>query len=134
MTSIRMPARPEHLRKLQDCVMDTVRSTGAPPGGLFKIELALEEILSNIGKYAYPEGEGDVEVECLVEPHGALRITIRDWGVPFDPTECPTPDICQDVCERPLGGMGIHLTRQLAGELAYRRLDDGNLLTIVFRI
>lgn len=114
--------------------MDIVRRTGASARELFRIELALEEILSNIVKYAYPGGEGDVEVECRVEPEGALRIVIRDWGVPFDPTGCPTPDICQDFCERPLGGMGIHLTRQFAAELFYERLHDGNRLTILFRI
>lgn len=134
MTSLRMPAKPENLQHLQACVMDTVRQTGASSKGLFRIELALEEILSNVNKYAYPHGEGDVEVGCRIEPNGVLRISIRDWGAPFDPTACPTPETCQDVCERPLGGMGIYLTRQFAGDLIYERLPDGNRLTILFHI
>ncbi|MCU0572257.1 MAG: ATP-binding protein [Syntrophobacteraceae bacterium] len=129
-----MPAKPENLHQLQACVMDTVGQMGASSKGLFRIEFALEEILSNVNKYAYADGEGDVEVECRIEPKGVLRISIRDWGAPFDPTACPTPDICQDACERPLGGMGVFLTRQLAGELIYERLPDGNRLTILFQI
>lgn len=134
MPTTRLPAKKEYLEKLQSCVMDTVRELGASPKTLFNIELALEEILSNVIKYAYPDGSGEVEIECFIDETGMLRILIRDWGAPFDPTHCEAPDVCQDVCERPVGGLGIYLTRQLAGDLVYERLSDGNRLTIRFQL
>ncbi len=134
MTSTRLPAKRENLEKLQAHVMDTVRQQAASSRGLFRIELALEEILSNIVKYAYPDRDGEIEIGCCVDERGVLRILIRDWGAPFNPMQCETPDLCGDACERPLGGLGVYLTRQLAGELTYERLPDGNRLTILFQL
>jgi anti-sigma regulatory factor (Ser/Thr protein kinase) len=134
MTSTRLPAKREYLEALQAWVMDTVRQKATSAKGLFRIELALEEILSNIVKYAYPDREGEIEIECCVDESGKLRILIRDWGAPFDPTQCETPDLCKDACERPLGGLGVYLTRQLSGGLTYERLPDGNRLTILFQV
>jgi anti-sigma regulatory factor (Ser/Thr protein kinase) len=134
MTSTRLPAKLEYLEALQAFVMDTVRQKATSPKGLFRIELALEEILSNIVKYAYPECEGQIEIECCVDEKGMLTILIRDWGAPFNPTQCETPDLRLEACERPLGGLGVYLTRQLAGGLTYERLPDGNRLTIFFQL
>ncbi|MCU0587134.1 MAG: ATP-binding protein [Syntrophobacteraceae bacterium] len=129
-----MPAKPEYLEMLQDCVLETVRGTGASTQELFRIEFALEEILTNINKYAYPDREGEIEIACGMDDSRMLRIVIRDWGEPFNPTLCPTPDICQDACSRPLGGLGVYLTRRMAGDLIYERLPDGNQLTILFQL
>jgi serine/threonine-protein kinase RsbW len=114
--------------------MEAVRELEPSRRRSFEIELALEEILTNVIQYAYPDREGDVEIDCRIDEDRVLRVSIRDWGAPFDPTECQAPMISQDACERPMGGLGIHLTRQMANDLIYERLPDGNRLSLIFEL
>ena len=99
---------------------------------LFQIKLALEEVIVNSMKYAYPEQKGmpiEVTMECRDDE---LIFVVDDRGVAFDPTEVANPDITQPAELRNAGGLGIFLTRQLAKSLSYTRLANHNRLTITF--
>ena len=99
------------------------------------INLALEEAVSNVMLYAYPgRTDGMVFVEYLemLEPDGKrLIFTISDSGIPFDPTQKEQADITLSAEDRAIGGLGIHLVRQLMDEISYERTDDKNILTLV---
>lgn len=99
------------------------------------INLALEEAVTNVMLYAYPgRTDGKVFVEC-VQCNGVkgeqLIFTISDSGVPFDPTQAPEVDTSLSAEERAIGGLGIHLVRQLMDEITYERIDNMNVLTLV---
>ena len=97
------------------------------------INLALEEIVSNVMLYAYPQDKsGQVMVECAKED-GRLVFTITDSGKPFDPTQREEADITLSAEEREIGGLGIHLVRQLMDEVYYQREDNKNILTLIKR-
>ena len=109
------------------------------------INLALEEAVSNVMLYAYPEGQaGSVELtaevrdESLSTPNTRLSttitFTIEDSGKPFDPTLQAEPDITLSAEERPIGGLGIHLVRQIMDEIHYERKADHNILTLVKKL
>lgn len=102
------------------------------------INLALEEAVSNVMLYAYPgRNDGKVYVEYVETetPEGkTLVFTISDSGIPFDPTQTPDADITLSAEERAIGGLGIHLVRQLMDEIRYERSDDKNILTLVKRV
>ena len=99
------------------------------------INLALEEAVSNVMLYAYPgRTDGMVFVEYLemLEPDcKRLIFTISDSGIPFDPTQKEQADITLSAEDRAIGGLGIHLVRQLMDEISYERTDDKNILTLV---
>ncbi len=100
------------------------------------INLALEETVSNIMLYAYPgRDDGKVFVEyqeVLSEQEKRMIFTISDSGIAFDPTKKDEADITLSAEERPIGGLGIHLVRQLMDEIRYERVDDkNNILTLV---
>ena len=99
------------------------------------INLALEEAVSNVMLYAYPgRSDGQVFVECVKtrdEQGEKLIFTISDSGVAFDPTKKPDADITLSAEERAIGGLGIHLVRQLMDEITYERIDNKNILTLV---
>jgi len=98
------------------------------------INLALEEAVSNVMLYAYPETKsGRVLVECVKAP-GKLVFTISDSGIPFDPTQQAEPDITLSAEERSIGGLGIHLVRQIMDEVRYERKEEKNILTLVKKI
>ena len=94
------------------------------------LNLALEEAVTNVVLYAYPEGtEGDVIIDAAVTDK-ALTFTITDTGKPFDPTARPDVDINAGVEERPVGGLGIHLVRQIMDDVRYERRGNKNVLII----
>ena len=91
------------------------------------INLALEEAVTNVMLYAYPDGPGRV----LVEFTPPMTFTITDSGIPFDPTKKEDADISLSAEERPIGGLGIFLVRQIMDEVTYERKDNKNILTLV---
>jgi len=94
------------------------------------INLALEEIVTNVMLYAYPGKHGQV----LVEYTAPLIFTITDSGIAFDPTKKEEVDTTLSAEERPIGGLGIHLVRQIMDEVIYERVDDKNVLTLIKHI
>jgi anti-sigma regulatory factor (Ser/Thr protein kinase) len=79
------------------------------------LELALEELLVNVISYAYPENRpGIIEVGCGVCAERLFCFQIRDYDRPFDPLSLPPTDLSLDIEERPVGGLGIFLVRQVA--------------------
>ena len=96
------------------------------------INLALEEAVSNVMLYAYPGKSGQVLVECEMKRNkGQAIFTITDSGVPFDPTQQEDPDVTQSAEERPIGGLGIFLVRQIMDDIRYERKNGKNILTLV---
>jgi anti-sigma regulatory factor (Ser/Thr protein kinase) len=85
----------------------------------YLLRLVVEEIATNIVKYGY-EGfnRGVIQLRCACEG-GTLQVAIRDHGHPFDPHECPEPDMSDDVHARTVGGLGLFLVREFADHLSY---------------
>jgi sigma-B regulation protein RsbU (phosphoserine phosphatase) len=80
--------------------------------------------------YAYPPGErGDVTVEAVTNGM-RLKFTIIDSGKPFDPTVQAAVDTTLSASERPIGGLGIHLVRQIMDSINYERINGLNVLTL----
>ncbi|MBT8489819.1 MAG: ATP-binding protein, partial [Deltaproteobacteria bacterium] len=94
-----------------------------------EIELAVEEALVNIFNYAYPDGEGQVEMQCGLKEDNKFVIEIRDTGIPFDGLSRPDPDTKTDLDNRKVGGLGIFFIKKMADEVRYCRNSDMNVLT-----
>ena len=94
------------------------------------LNLALEEAVTNVILYAYPEGaDGLVDIEAIIRPD-QLQFLVTDSGKPFDPTAAPEADITLDVEDRPIGGLGIFLIRNIMDNVYYKRVDGKNILTM----
>ena len=86
--------------------------------------------MTNVIDYAYPPGVlGKVELRADITP-GALTFTLVDGGAPFDPTSRGEVDINASVEDRQIGGLGIHLIRQIMDEVKYERIDNKNVLKL----
>jgi anti-anti-sigma factor len=98
------------------------------------IQVALDEFVYNPIVYGFAEqgsGEGEVRVELERE---VIRVTISDNGPPFDPLAFATPDTDLSVEERGIGGLGIHLVRQMMDEVSYQRREGWNVVVLVKRL
>lgn len=102
-----------------------------------QIELAVEEVFTNIAGYAYGKAGGIVRIVCEVEQgFGAharadkLKISFGDKGKPFNPLNHEDPDTTLPAHRREIGGLGIFLTKKLMDAVFYEYKDGVNILTI----
>jgi sigma-B regulation protein RsbU (phosphoserine phosphatase) len=95
-----------------------------------KLRLAVEEAVVNVMEYAYPAGtKGDVSIRVTSDGEW-LRFVISDRGISFNPTEASKADTTLSAEERPVGGLGIRLVRELMDSINYERTDGMNVLTL----
>jgi anti-sigma regulatory factor (Ser/Thr protein kinase) len=130
---LRLPAELESLERFREYVTAKALENGLDDRLLPKIELVIEEVLTNLVKYAYKDRGGEAEVACFPRPDGCFCLQLTDWGAAFDPLKLPEPDTSAPMEERQVGGLGIHLVKKMAHHLEYRREDGKNILTVCFK-
>lgn len=92
--------------------------------------LAIEELATNCIKYGYSDSQPHlIHIELTLLPE-ELIITVTDDGNPFDPLQQSAPDTTLSVEDRPIGGLGLHLLRQMSDHFAYSRLQGNNRVTL----
>jgi len=100
--------------------------TSLPADAVFKIELALDELMNNTIDYGYPDGDaGEISVAIERLP-GRVTIDYADDARLFDPFALPEPDVTLGIDARQPGGLGVHLVRKLMSESAYSVERDRN--------
>jgi anti-sigma regulatory factor (Ser/Thr protein kinase) len=98
------------------------------------LKLAIEEAVVNVILYAYPgETDKDIFISFDADREG-LTICITDYGIAFDPTAMKAPDITLPLEQRPVGGLGAYLVKQLMTKVSYTRSGDKNILTLIKKI
>lgn len=100
----------------------------------FDVALALEELLSNVIRHGCPPGETCAIGVTLRRAADALTLTLVDGGRAFDPLSLPPPDTAAPAEVRALGGIGVHLVRQIMQDIRYRRLCGMNVLRMTRRL
>ena len=119
---------------MTEFVEKTAEQANLDPSVTMTLTLAIEEAVANIMKYAYPEGEvGPIEINATIND-GSLAFTIKDNGTPFDPTQVKKADITLSAEDREIGGLGIHLIRNIMDTVEYHHTSDQNILTLTKNI
>ena len=100
-----------------------------------QVDVAIDELFSNIAYYAYnPEiGSATVRVEVTEDPI-AVVITFIDNGVPYDPLAKADPDVTLSIEERGIGGLGIYMVKKTMDDISYEYKDGQNILKIKKKI
>jgi serine/threonine-protein kinase RsbW len=94
------------------------------------VKMALDELISNVIFYGYLDsGQHKIQVGFGYESN-ILTIKIEDDGQPFDPTQLETPDLDSSAEDRKIGGLGIHIVRNMMDEFSYARIDNKNVITL----
>ena len=128
--SITLPNDIMTVPQLHEFVEEVAENAALEAPQTMSLDLAIEEAVVNVMNYAYPEGtKGTVNIVATIAD-GALSFVISDSGKPFDPTAKGDVDITISVEERPIGGLGIHLIRQIMDVITYERKDNKNILTL----
>ena len=129
MKQLTLEAKLENLEKLMAFVDGALEEMGCSMKAQMQIDVAVDELFSNIAQYAYPQGGGDMTLAIEAED-GFVVLTFTDSGIPYDPLSAEEPDVTLDADERPIGGLGIFLVRKTMDDVAYEYRDGHNVLTV----
>ncbi len=125
-----LPNDIETIPQLNEFIDSAAEEVGLEMSLTMSLNLALEEAVVNVMEYAYPEGQkGNVEIEVTADQEW-MTFVITDTGIAFDPTMKEDADTTLSAEERPIGGLGIFLVRQLMDVIDYKRQDNKNVLTL----
>ena len=118
------------VERLGEWVGDFCKRNGVPGPIGGELNLALEEIVINVIQHGRPEPpEGAIRVSLRLED-GDIVAEVADRGAAFNPLLAPEPNLSEDLERRDVGGLGIHLVRNMVNGMEYERRGDRNCLTL----
>lgn len=131
MKELTIDATVENIETVTEFVNEQLEALECPMKAQMQIDIAIDELFSNIAYYAYnPEiGPATVRVEVVENPVSVL-ITFIDNGVPYDPLKEQDPDITLSAEDRKIGGLGIYMVKKSMDNVSYEYKDGQNILTI----
>lgn len=128
--TLSLQADTQKLPLLLDTLDDVLSAVSCPEEARTQLAVAAEEIFVNIANYAYqasPE-PGSATIRIQASSHEAT-ITFADSGFPYNPLEKQDPDIDKEAEDRPIGGLGVFLVKQMTDKVTYEYSDGLNILT-----
>lgn len=132
---LRVPGELQQMRTAVQFVTDVAHEAGVSDDGKFQIELAVEEIFTNIVEHGYKYNGVDQSVEIFCEADGeTLWIALGDEAPPFNPLEQPNADPSATLEQRSGGGWGITFVRKYMDKLYYHYTNQRNWLVLEKKI
>lgn len=132
MKDLTLQAIPENTRVVTEFIEEELEALDAGMKAVIQINVAIDEIFSNIANYAYQGSEGMATVRLeFDEAARQASITFIDEGVAYNPLEKEDPDTSLSADERPIGGLGIYMVKNIMDDVRYEYADGKNMLTIV---
>lgn len=126
---------PSDIKRMDDMInpiLNSLREINIDEKVVYKVHLAMEEILTNICSYGYnEEKQGDITIKShlSLQPK-EITITVIDDGREFNPLKKEEPNLEEKLTKREVGGLGIFITKNIMDEISYSREDDKNILTM----
>jgi anti-sigma regulatory factor (Ser/Thr protein kinase) len=135
MKELTVDALVENIAPVTDFVDELLESYDCPMKAEMQINIAIDELLSNIAQYAYnPDvGPATIKVEVVQDPL-AVVITFIDSGVPYDPLAKADPDVTLSAEQRAMGGLGIYMVKKSMDDITYEYKNGQNILRIKKKI
>jgi serine/threonine-protein kinase RsbW len=135
MDVLKVPATMEALEAIADFMSQVVVTAGLDEGTSYRIQLAVDEIATNVIAHGYAMGKiaGVLELRAVMD-EDRLTILIEDTGRTYDPHKYRRPkDLDLPFEQRKVGGLGVYLAMHSVDEFHYERLGDRNRHTLVVR-
>jgi anti-sigma regulatory factor (Ser/Thr protein kinase) len=128
--TLELDAEIESLATADKAVGDFAESMSWPDEATFKVKLVLEEILMNVISYGGDSSHKPRITLHLSQQNDLLSMEISDDGIAYDPLTAPPPDLESELDDRPIGGLGVHLVRELMDSVSYKFEDGRNHLLV----
>ncbi len=131
---LNIAAKADNLQQVLDFVDGVLEEADCNIKVQMQIDVAVEEIFINIASYAYAPGEGDATVTISIIDGPAACITFYDQGKPYDPLAKEDPDVTLSAEDRPIGGLGIFMTKRMMDDVSYEYSEGSNVLRLIKKL
>ena len=132
MNNYQVEAKMELIDQMINPIISSLEEIKVDHKKIYQINLALEEILVNISKYAYPGNEGVIDISFEISDNPKqLKVVIKDKGKDFNPLEKEDPNLDASVEKRKIGGLGIYIVKNMVDDIKYQRLNNENILEFI---
>lgn len=133
---IQVPCERAQLAPLLGRIDEALRAHAVGGDVRHDVRLIAEEVVCNAIEHGHDGAQCDPPRQLVVDlarHDDGLHVEFRDDGRPFDPLSHDVPDLDAPLHERPIGGLGVHLVRELAQRVEYERVEPYNVLRVVLR-
>lgn len=131
MRELTIDATVENIEKVTAFVDEQLETCDCTMKAQMQIDIAIDELFSNIARYAYNPKTGPATVRVEVDENPlAVIITFIDKGMPYDPLAKADPDVSKSADEREIGGLGIYMVKKSMDDITYEYRDGQNVLRI----
>lgn len=128
--TLEIESKNENLNLVQNYVSNFMKENGFNENDKMKVDVIVEEVFINICSYAYNGSTGPCVIELKYDENKII-ITFKDNGIQYDPLKRKDPDITLAAEDRPIGGLGIYMTKKMMNEVSYKYENNTNILTII---
>jgi len=134
LLSVTLSNHLSELERLHQVLWQFGKEQDLPKNLINTMNLALEEIVTNVIEHGYEDnGEHSIIIRCSVQD-GQVMAEVEDDGQPFNPLQSPDPDISKPLEDRPIGGLGIYLVRNVMDAFDYTYQEGKNQIRLKKRI
>ena len=121
-------AKGENLEDFLEQMRQFLMENSASKKSISQMSIVADEIFANVCSYAYPEDEGNIDIDYGLDENEDFILIFTDRGIPFDPLKHEDPDTGLPIEERDIGGLGILMVKNMVDEISYKRENDCNCL------
>jgi anti-sigma regulatory factor (Ser/Thr protein kinase) len=132
--SIKLKNRISELERLDQKLQAFGASIGLSKKCVFQINLAVDELFTNIVKYGFADNNLHYVAITLSHRDGKISIRVEDNGVPFDPAAKQTSELKDPLEHCKIGGLGLHLVKKIMDDIIYERRGGKNVITLIKHI
>ena len=131
MKELTLEATIPNIETVTDFVNAELEAADCPLKVQMQIDVAIDEVFSNIAQYAYGEAGGSATVGIAIsEEPRMMTLIFKDQGMPYNPLENKDPNINLPAEAREIGGLGIFMVKKTMDEVLYDFKDGQNILTL----
>ncbi len=131
MKEITLDATLENIEKVNTFINEMLEESDCSPKAQIQIDIALDELVSNVVRYAYGDSIGKLTVIAgLCDNPDIFKITFIDSGLPYNPLEKDDPDVTMSADDRQIGGLGIFMVKKTMDNIEYKYENNQNILSI----
>ena len=132
MKEVSLKSTLENVEVLTGIIDSELESVGCPTKAIMQVDVAIDEIFSNIVNYGYDCENEEIVIKYDVDPKDkSISITFVDSGKRYNPLDKDDPNISEDAETRKIGGLGIYIVKKTMDNMVYKYENNKNYLTII---
>lgn len=133
--TITCPAEIGNIERITESINEQLEAAGCSIKAKMQIDVAIDELASNVAYYAYTPNTGNITVDYeFLSDTGTAKLSFIDEGKPYNPLIKEDPDVTAELEDRRIGGLGIFMVKKTMDNMEYIYENGRNIVTIFKKI